>query len=367
MEIIGIICEYNPFHNGHKYHIDKIKELYPDSLIILCLNGYFTQRGEISILSKEEKVKIALDNNIDLIVELPFIYGCQSADYFSYAALKILNALKITHLIFGSESNDVEKLEKIAVEQLQDNFCLNREKNSNYPTILAKSINQEIEYLPNDLLGISYLKEIKKNNYKIIPISIKRTSSYHDLDSNDKIISASNIRKKMLEGKDISKYVPFKDLNRLSKINEEKYFNLLKYQIITNPKLDCLLDVVEGLDNKLKKEIINASSVDDLVKKVKSKRYTYNRIKRMLIHVLVNLPKDIEDISYIHVLGFNKQGKKYLKEHKKEFLISLVQDKKSFQYRFEMISSSIYDLITSQSTYQFEKKNQPIFKESSQK
>ena len=105
MEIIGIICEYNPFHNGHSYHIKKIKERYPDSLIILVLNGYFLERGETSILSKEDKVKIVLDNSIDIILELPFIFGTQSADTFASISLKILNNFQVSKLIFGSESN----------------------------------------------------------------------------------------------------------------------------------------------------------------------------------------------------------------------------------------------------------------------
>ena len=107
MNIIGLITEYNPFHNGHLYHINKIKELYPDSLLIVVLNGYFTERGTISILSKEDKTRISLNNNIDIVLELPFVYGTQSSDIFAYNSIKILNELKVDRIIFGSESNNL--------------------------------------------------------------------------------------------------------------------------------------------------------------------------------------------------------------------------------------------------------------------
>ena len=122
MDVIGIICEYNPFHNGHLYHINRIKEMYPNSLIILILNGYFLERGEVSILTKEDKTKIALNNNIDIVAELPFIYGTQSADTFADISLKILNNFKVNKLVFGSECNNIEKIKEIANIELNKEF-----------------------------------------------------------------------------------------------------------------------------------------------------------------------------------------------------------------------------------------------------
>ena len=114
MHVIGIICEYNPFHNGHLYHLKKIKEIFPDSLVILVLNGYFLERGEISIISKENKTKIALQSGIDLVIELPFVYGTQSADIFANISITILEKLHCEYVVFGSEINDINTLEKIA-------------------------------------------------------------------------------------------------------------------------------------------------------------------------------------------------------------------------------------------------------------
>ena len=147
LEIIGIVCEYNPFHNGHIHHIKEIKKKYPDSLIILALNGYFLERGEISILSKEDKARIALENNVDLVIEIPVLYGSQSADNFAYAAIYLLNKLKANKIIFGSETNDISKIIKIAKESNSKAYAKEiknlLETGLNYPTALAKSLKTE--------------------------------------------------------------------------------------------------------------------------------------------------------------------------------------------------------------------------------
>ena len=134
MHVIGIIAEYNPFHNGHLYHINKIKELYPDSLLVLVTSGYFTQRGHISVLDKETKTRIALDNNIDIVLELPVIYSTQSSDIFAYNSIKLLNELKVDKIIFGSESNNIEDLKYLANIQLSKN---------KYDTLVKKYLKDE--------------------------------------------------------------------------------------------------------------------------------------------------------------------------------------------------------------------------------
>ncbi len=126
MEVIGIIAEYNPFHNGHKYHIDQIKKRYPKSIIVLALNGYFSERGETSLLTKEDKVKLSLDYGVDIVVELPALFGTQAADIFAEASVKLLNNFCVNKIIFGSESDSVETLERIARTQLYDSEFDNR-------------------------------------------------------------------------------------------------------------------------------------------------------------------------------------------------------------------------------------------------
>ena len=367
MEKIGIICEYNPFHNGHLYHIKKIKELYPESLIILILNGYFLERGEISILTKEDKTKIALENNIDIVLELPFIFGTQSADTFAEVSLKILNNFYINKLVFGSECNDKNQLISLANMQLTQNYEINIKKNLkeglNYPTALAKALNVNFNFLPNDLLGISYAKAIIKNNYPIDIITIKRTNDYHDLKSNSKIISASNIRNKLEHKEDITKYVPNIITQKIINVNKDNYFKLLKYKINTDYNLKQYLDVDEGIEYRLQKYINSSNTIEEFINNIKTKRYTYNKLNRMFIHILTSFKKeDNNNLSYIKILGFNKKGQNYLNSFK-EFPIPIIVDKNSLQYKYELTSSIIYDLINNTNTYEFEKRNKPVIKD----
>ena len=239
MDAVGIICEYNPFHNGHLYHINKIKKMFPESPIILVMSGHFMQRGNISVLNKWDKTDIALNNGVDLVVELPFFFASQSSDIFARGALQILNALKVKYLVFGSECDDIKKLTLMAKEQLFNKNYNDRVKKYlkegyNYPTSLAKALSININ-TPNDLLGLSYIKEIIKNNYNIKPITIKRTNNYHDTNGDNNIISSTNIRKKLSNCEDIKKYIPSNSHNYRYYTNyENKYFELLKYKILSS-------------------------------------------------------------------------------------------------------------------------------------
>ena len=365
MDIIGIICEYNPFHNGHLYHIKKIKELYPNSLIILVLNGYFLERGEISILTKEAKVKIALANNIDIILELPVIYGTQSADTFASISLKILNNFHVNKIIFGSESNNIEKIKEIASKQLDEKYdVLVKEylnDGINYPTALAKALNINFSFLPNDLLGISYVKAIIRNNYNIDAITIKRTNNYHDTTSTNNIVSASNIREKIKNNEDISKYIPINIKDFINNTNYDNYFRLLKYKINTDNDLNEYLDVDEGIEYRLLEYINKSKNIDEFINNIKTKRYTYNKLNRMFIHILLSFLKtDNIDLEYIKILGFNNKGKKYLNSIKETIEIPTTINKDSIQYIYELKASIIYDLINNTNTYSFEQRNKPI-------
>ena len=359
---IGIICEYNPFHNGHIYHIKKIKEKYPSSTLVLCLNGYFLERGEISIQTKEEKTKMALTFEVDIVIELPFLYGSQSADFFGDAAIFLLNSIGCDKVIFGSETNDVNLLEKLAKKQLENNFIFQNSKVLCYPKRLNKSLQEETKISPNDLLGISYIKAIIRQNSQITYESIQRTNDFHDITSKEKIISASNIREKMKNNEDITPYLPKISKENIKKLDERKIFTFLKYKIITEPNLAQYLDVTEGLDFKLKKEIIKVNSYEELVLALTSKRYTKTRIQRMLIHILIGVLKSDAKIplNYITILGFSKKGQNYLKENRKKITLPLHKNFKSKIYEYEQKASILYDMLLNENTQTFEKRNQPI-------
>lgn len=364
MDIIGIICEYNPFHNGHLYHINKIKEMYPKSLIVLVLNGYFLERGEVSIISKKDKVKIALENQIDIVIELPFVFGTNSADTFAEAAIILLNHLKVQKIVFGSECNNLKLLTEVAQKQLDTSFENKIKKSlkegNNYPTALNKSIGTNIN-TPNDLLAVSYLKAIIKNNLNIEPISIKRTSDYHDTTSNAKIISAANIREKLKNNLSVTNYTNYEKY--FKNIDEELLFDLIKLKIIADTNLNKYLTVDEGIENKLIKEINTATNYDDFINHIKSKRYTYNRIKRMLIHILIGYTKTSREnisIKYVKVLGFNNKGQSYLKSLKSEIPIGRKISSDYLEQAYELKAALIYDMLTEDNSYEFETSNKPI-------
>lgn len=355
MNIIGIIAEYNPFHNGHLYHINKIKEMFPDSTIILVMSGNFSQRADASIINKWDKTKIALNHNIDLVIELPFEFTCESADLFAYGACQILNYLNVEYLVFGSESNDIEKIKNIAKLQLTDKYNEKVKEyikcGINYPTALSKALSDfgfENINEPNDILAISYVRELIKMNSNIIPLTIKRTNSHNSTKLIKNITSATSIREN-IKHKSIKKYVPsdtYKYLKRKTYFISD-YFPLLKYKILSEiDNLNIYFGVDEGLNNKIKKVIYKSNSYDDLIMNIKSKRYTYSKIKRMLLCILVGFTKEDakerKEIRYIRVLGFNNNGRKYLNKRKKEVKIPIYTNYKK-EFDLELKVTSIYD------------------------
>lgn len=355
MERIGIICEYNPFHNGHIYHINKIKELYPDSEIILVMSSSFTERGEISILNKWEKTEIALNHNIDLVLELPYPFSTESADTFAYGSIRILSYFHITKLIFGSEEEDINNLINLVDTQLNNPNYDNIVKEYldlgyNYPTSMSKALYDLTEYKiinPNDLLGLSYIKQIKLQNLDIEPISIKRNNDYHS--------SGEEIRNNLFNS-NLYNLVPedtYNYLNKLNKDYKDNYFKLLKYKIISDiDNLDKYMDVVEGIENRIKKYIIKSNSLDELIEFIKTKRYTYNKLNRMFNHILTGYTKEMSNnfksINYIRVLGFNKKGSNLIKKIREEDLIPIItnySDIEDKMLNFELRISFIYSEI----------------------
>ena len=378
MKIIGIIAEYNPFHNGHLYQINKIKEMYPESIIIAIISTNFTERGEISLLNKWDKTKICLTSGIDLVVELPTMYSTQSADIFAASALKILNSLHIDTLVFGSESNNIDNLIKMANIQLNnkeyDSLVKEYLNNGvNYPTALSKALydltNTKTDK-PNDLLAISYIKEIIRNNYNITPVSIKRTNDYHGKEIKSNIINASLIRDLLQDNKDITPYVPDITIKYLNKnpslIDSYKY---LSYNIIINKdKINEYLDVDEGIEKRIIDSLKISSNWSELVKNIKTKRYTYNKINRMLLHILLDIKKeDNQKDIYLRILGFNNQGQSYLNKIKKSIDIPLFTTYKNNKIKaldIELKSTEIYALITNnKELIKKEYQNKPIIHE----
>ena len=352
MHIIGLIAEYNPFHNGHLYQINKIKEKYPDSILIAVVSSSFTQRGDVSILDKWTKTQIALDNGIDIVVELPYVYATQSSDIFANGAVTILNKLGIDTLVFGTESDNIDTIASIAELQLNnqeyDNLVKKYLKEGlNYPTATNKAVMKlsgiKID-TPNDLLALSYIKEVKKLNKDINIINIKRTNSYHSFSVEDNIASATAIRNKNLNNENISKLIPYSP-KLLQNISINSFYPYLK------SKINKYQTVEEGIENRIIKSISISNNYEELIKNIKTKRYTYNKISRMLLHILNDFTKEEAlniNIDYIRVLGFNLNGQKYLNNIKKKIDIPLLTGYKkniSKILDIELRVTKIYSLV----------------------
>ncbi len=358
MQIIGIVTEYNPFHNGHLYQIKKIKEMYPDSVIIVAMSGNYTMRGEISVLDKWNKTNIAINNGIDIVLEIPFIYSNQSSDIFSYAALKMLNEFKIERLVFGSETNNIDLLSLASSVQI-DNKKFDSlvkdymSKGYNYPSSIGKSI-YELTGIKikesNDILGVSYIKEILKNKYNIKPISIKRTNNFKTNTKKSNIISAYEIREFLNKNESIKEYVPNNVTPYIKKVDYEKLFNLIKYKVISEKNsLNKYHLIDEGIENRIYEGVIKCDNYDDLVKYISNKRVTINKVNRILINIFVGLTKEEvsnKELSYIKILGLSKNGKKYYSKIKKDINIKVCNKFEKNVMNTELKASYLYSIIT---------------------
>jgi predicted nucleotidyltransferase len=374
---VGIICEYNPFHYGHLYHLNKIKEMYPNSNIILVMSGWITERGDLSLIDKFKKTDIALYYGVNLVVELPLKY-MGSADYFAKGSIEILNKLGCDTIVFGSESNNVDELIDLANIQL-NNESYNKlvkeyiDSGINYPTAMSKALKQisgkSID-TPNDILGLSYVKEIIKNNYNIKPITIKRNTNYNSKIIEGKITSATSIRELIKNKKKFKKYVPsysYKYLNQTIFIDD--YFDYLKYRIISSNDLTIYQGVDENLSNRIKKFINSSNSLDELLSNIKTKRYTYNRLKRTLTYILLSITKDDFKnlkLDYIRILGFDKRGKEHLNKIKKDIDVKLLTNYDNKYLSKDLSINSIISLnrkiIDKKSFIEKEYKEKPIIR-----
>lgn len=347
-KVLGIIAEYNPFHNGHLYHLESSKKLTGCDYSIAIISGNFTQRGSTSIINKWEKTKMALSNGIDLVIELPVLYSISSAENFADGAIKILNSLGIVdYLSFGAETSDVNVLKNIAdvlyAEPNEYKNILSHElkKGVSFPkareNALLMYLNDIRTYSgvlssPNNILGIEYLKALKKYKSEINPICVKRIESeYNSTNFSNDIASATAIRslvknksfeiiKTLLPSDTYSILIDniknghiIEDLN----IFEKEIIYVLRKMSIE--EIANLPDVSEGLEFAIKDAANSCNSIVEFLSMVKSKRYTSTRIQRILLYALLGITKKDMEVSkntlpYVRVLGFNENGKKLVSE-----------------------------------------------------
>lgn len=368
MKVLGIVLEANPFHNGHKYFIEKAIEKIKPDITVSITSTSFTMRGEISLLNKFDKTNILLNNNLDIVIELPFSQAVQSANYFCESSILNLSKLGITDLAFGSEIDDINLLYKFVsiitskdfLEKLTENKTfLNSLKDSYSNTLKDFLTIDEIEIFnkPNVTLAIQYLKVIREYNLNITPHIIKRIDSdYHDKNITSDIASATAIRNAILNNKEYKNSIPndvFNSLINIKKSNEN-YINLLKYKYLVDQQINNVFNDNEGINNY----ILNNgdfSSVNSLQDSLKNKRYTINRINRLNLYTLLNIKSIPNYTPYIRILGINTKGLEYInslsKENKKLIFTTLKEcrklDKKILEtLNLELKATKLYGVLT---------------------
>jgi len=350
MKVLGIISEYNPFHKGHLYHLEESKKVSNADFVVSVMSGNFVQRGEPAMADKWLRAKAAVESGVDLVIELPFVFACNSAEYFAYGGVSILDGLGcVDTLSFGSENGNIDELLEIAKLLVEEPEDLKKalKKHLDAGVSYAKAWENALEenYVknastvlrgPNNILALEYLKVMLKTYSAMEPITIPRIGTHHNSEEiGDDYSSATALRKKYydqgsLEGLD--QFIPDSSYRNYARIKEsvniqlKDLFPVVTAQILKSSRneLRNILSVTEGLENKIKNEIRNAEDMDELIEKINSKRYANTKIQRMMVHILANLDKDsmqhiMENrIIYARILAMNDNGTKLLKIIKKE-------------------------------------------------
>ncbi len=347
MKATGIVVEYNPFHNGHKLHLNKARELTQADVVIAVMSGSFVQRGEPAIIPKWERAKMALSAGVDMVVELPVSFATQHATIFAEEAVRILDAIHIDTLFFGSEHGVAEDFTLAAKKVVENEAHFNEtiqlalvDKKTSY----ARAYTETFKKLfgadlldvskPNNILGFHYALAVQKQNPSISLQTIPREhAGYHDEEaSHDQIASATAIRKLILAGKlkEASHYLPASSIDILHNyegpfLSWADYWSFLQYRLIqaSTEELEGIRGVSEGIQNRMQQAATKAQNFSDFMELTKTKRYSNARLQRTALQILLNA-KSKASSPYIRILGMNKTGQKYLSLHKKNISLPLV-------------------------------------------
>ena len=344
MDTVGIVAEYNPFHNGHLYHLQQAKEITGCEYSVAVMSGNFVQRGEPALLDKFIRAENAVKCGVDLILEIPPACAVASAEYFAKGAVSILDATGIVDaLCFGSESGDLERLNKTAETLLlpETRKAIRREMKNGVPVYQATdTVVKGSPVSPNDILAVEYIKALKTLQSSITPHAVLRMGAgYHEKESSGSIASAAAIRTLLREGKAVSHLIPYEELSS-SPVLEKQLETAMLYalRVKTPQQLTQYADVTEGLENKLYEACRLHDTVEEIIQAVKSKRYTYTRIRRILYNIFLDIPKGMREREpeFIRVLAFNVKGQKLLNRMKKTAALPIITcyTKKDF-YQYE--------------------------------
>lgn len=396
MKAVGLVTEYNPFHNGHLYHLNKAMELTGADISVAVMSGDFVQRGEPAVLDKYTRTSMALNSGVNLVVELPVNYAVSSAESFAAGALKVLDYIKADSIAFGSESGDIERLSKLAHILCDNEDTLYKEISKytangiSYAAARQKVVEKltdkdtaEMLTSSNNILAVEYLKAIIKNNYAIKPYTVQRQGdSYNDTDIRSEYASATALRENLKAG-NISEYIPVKAGLILSSntnyiypddITEALFTRLLDILFASNYDKNVFIenvmqypDVSKEIAGRLYKSAMDmitrtvpqrseskdnwAFSFGSLCEHIKTKEVPLSRIKRALVRITLGLDKKhmekYANEPYIRVLGFDKKGQEYLSYIRKTVEVPLIT--KTADYKEILLddihAANIYNMI----------------------
>jgi len=379
MKILGIITEYNPFHNGHLYHLFKAKEITGADYVVAVMSGNFLQRGEPAIINKWARTKMTLNAGVDLIIELPFVFSTQDANGFAFGAVKLLDSLQIIdYLCFGCETNNLDTLYSISnflhiePQEYKELIVYNYKSGYEFPKARSQTVcdyhrifgidglekispldlSKLLKY-PNNILALEYIKHLLNLKSKIKPVAIKRMgASYHQKNIKGKISSATSIRNEILNNLSSPKTDLFMLNDKIKSTIPLSGFPVLErelkegrgpitldsyqqYILATLRKMSLedtsrIHGVTEGLENRIKKASLKSYTVEQLINSIKTKRYTRTKIQRIILHLMMNLSKkDVKIFNrcgplYARILGFSKKGKILLRTIKKSSSAPLI-------------------------------------------
>jgi len=379
LRILGIIVEYNPFHNGHLYHLSKAKEITKADYIIAVMSGHFLQRGEPAIIDKWARTKMAINAGVDLVIEIPFVFSTQDANGFAFGAIKLLNSLQIVdYLCFGCETNDLDTLYPISnflyIEppEFKELIKHNSKKGYEFPKTRSQALCEyhrtlginglkkvspsELSKLlkhPNNILALEYIKHLLNLNSKIKPLPLKRIgASYHQKNIEGNISSATSIRNEIINNLTSPESNLFTLNDKIKPTIPSSGFPILERELkegrgpvtfdsyqqsifailrrMSSEDISRIHGVTEGLENRIKKASLRSCYIEQLFNSIKTRRYTRTKIQRIILHIMFNLSK--EDVTifnkcgplYARILGFSKKGKTLLRTIKKSSSVSLI-------------------------------------------
>lgn len=356
MQAVGVIVEYNPFHNGHKWHIDAAKKRSGCSFVIGVMSGNFVQRGEPAIFDKWKRAEMAIHGGVDLIIELPTVFAVRSAQYFAAGGIRLLQSLGIvSHVCFGAEHADLTRLKKIAAAaddlKIITDMRMNLKLGTTYAAALGQALEKQYSFSPdlmtssNNILAVEYLRAIEKFAPNQIPIVVTRQhSKYNDTCITTPFASATSIRQAIIKSMKITDELklalPDTTLHILQHIFEEERgpvtlcnlsaIILAQLRTTSLKKLEQLPNVSEGLHYKIRDSSLKAANIQQFFSLLKSKRYTYTRLQRIIIHALLGTTQsqlmgfDEQGPQYARILAFNQNGRLLLKHINKNSTIPVI-------------------------------------------